>query len=136
MLLHVIQPTGTMARKSIALLLTLFIGLSPVMSAFADCLESNHATSAQTSSSSGTAEEPAAMLVTAHDQDADGHGSRENAGCHTDSSCVFHLCGGLGLIGSIRFTASLSSYQDILPIRASLNGRTCAPELEPPIRIL
>jgi len=125
-----------MARKSIALLLILFIGLSPVMSAFADCLESNHANGAQTSSFSGAAKDPATMLVTVHDQDADGHGGHENAGCHTDSSCVFHLCGGLGLIGSIRFAASFLSNQHILSIPASFTGRTFAPELEPPIRIL
>jgi len=125
-----------MARKSIALLLILFIGLSPVMGAFADCLESNHTNGAQTSSSSGTAKEPATMLMTAHDQNANGHGGHENAGCHTDSSCVFHLCGGMGLIGSLRFTASLLSNQPIPALRASYNGRTFAPELEPPIRIL
>ncbi len=125
-----------MARKNIALLLILFIGLSPVMSAFADCLESSHSKSGRATSASVTADDPAMMLVVDREQETDGHGDHGNVSCHTGSTCVFHLCGGLGLTGAIRFTPSLLSNQHSLSFRANLNGRAFVPELEPPIRIL
>jgi hypothetical protein len=123
-----------MTRKGIALLLILFIGFSPVASAFADCPESSHSESGHASFASAAAEDSAMMLMADDRLEADGHGGRENVGCHTGSVCVFHLCGGLGLPGSIRVTASFSSNTYPPSIRANFDSRTFAPELEPPIR--
>ena len=125
-----------MVRKGIALLLILFIGLSPVMSAFAYCQGLDDSKNAHPSSPSVPAVDLAVMPVTHDRQEADGHGNHSNVSCHAGATCAFHLCGGLGLTGSISFTALLLSNQHPPSIQASLNGRTFAPELEPPIRIL
>lgn len=125
-----------MARKSIALLLILFIGFSPVTSAFAACLESSHFENEHALSTSVTAGEPVMMLASEHGPKSDGHGDHGNVSCHTSSTCVFHLCGGLGVTGSIRVTAPLLSNQHPPPSQANFKGRVFAPELEPPIRIV
>jgi len=125
-----------MGKKNIALLLILFIGLLPVASAFVDCpdfgdREIDHS--------------PSASVVMdididnpmVHDMSVTGEqNSHPGMDCHSSGSCVFHLCGGCGLIASICSFFAFRSNSQALPVDIGINDVTLAPEIKPPILIL
>lgn len=125
-----------MAKKSIALLLILFMGISPMVSAFAYCPDFGN-TEIDHSSSVSIAMDVDVHNPMAHDMSTDdGQNSHPGMDCHSSGSCVFHLCGGCGVTPSAYFISSFPSISHVLPANIGVKNVTLPPELKPPIHIL
>lgn len=125
-----------MANKSIALLLILFMGISPVVSAFAYCPDFGNR-EIDHSSSVSVAIDVDIDNPMAHDMTAiEGQENHPGMDCHSSGSCVFHLCGGCGLTASTYFFSAFPSNSQALPADIGVYDVTLAPEIKPPIHIL
>ena len=125
-----------MSRKSVAKLLVLIIGLSPIASAFAACVGAEYTEmGGMTFDSSGMG--AYAVGVMRHsDRKNDRNVSPMDMNCHSNGGCVFHWCGVLGLTDANQFAATFYTNPQVILSVSNVKDRVLPPELRPPIIIL
>lgn len=125
-----------MAKRRIAILLILHIGVSPVASAFTHCPGFSVVEIDCLSLGWNAESDPVAYPFKPSTPAEAGHHAHPDTGCDASGSCVVHLCAGLGLIPSAVIFFSFDAEHLHSSSFKHVMESTQPPEIKPPIQAL